>query len=119
MTKKDILFLLAPTVCLFACSVVLLFSSAAFFSNRDIHNEQWSQRNFDDFVKVETGESPFPPDKLVKIMEIKQREEKTNLNFRSVIARQLWLLGWCSVAGGLLQVYVILRAYAKYRKPAA
>src|SRR5579885_3181703 len=118
MTKRDILVLVVPLF-VFVCICAALFGIAGLVSNRTSFNESWSQRNYDDAVKIENGDHPLPPQKVIEIIDILRRPQTTRDQLDHLLSDYLRRLAWVGCGAFGLQLYAISRVYAKYRKRAA
>jgi hypothetical protein len=116
MTKKDVLFLLLPSILICVAAGTLLFDADAFILTD--HDRQQIQQRIDEQVrKVESGETPLTHENLVKAMGssyLRARDVQENLaEFYSKIARRSAYLLLFGVAA---QFYVVFRFKNGFRK---
>lgn len=116
MTKKDILFLLLPSVLVCLAAGTMLFHADAFVVTD--HDRQQTQQRIDEQVrKVESGETPLTRENLVKAMGssyLRAQDVQENLaQFYSQMARRSAYLLLFGVAA---QCYIVFRVKAGLRK---
>jgi hypothetical protein len=116
MIKKDLLFLLLPSVLVCLAAGTLLFDADAFVLTD--HDRQQTQQRIDEQVrKVESGETPLTRENLVKAMGssyLRAQDVQEDLaEFYSKMARRSAYLLLFGVAA---QLYVVFRFEAGFRK---
>ena len=116
MIKKNVLFLLLPSVPICVAAGTLLFYANAFVVTE--HDRQEIQHKIDEQVrKVESGETPLTRENLVKAMGSSylraQGVQDTLAEFYSKMARRSAYLLLFAVAA---QFYVVFRFQAGFRK---
>ncbi|MEY2427189.1 MAG: hypothetical protein QOJ40_74 [Verrucomicrobiota bacterium] len=115
MTKKDILFLLVPSLLFIALAVASLHWSGGLFSNDRF--EEWRQRNFDELTgKLQSGELQLAPDQIVKLLRDARHVEQAQREFLAVNGRIMRALGWFGLVGVVSQIYVVARVKAGCKK---
>src|SRR5258708_175133 len=117
MTKKDILFLLAPSILFITVAGASLRYATAF--SPSAREKQGTQRRIDQFVRdAQRGDFGPEADKLVRMLSNSWR---TSDELHDVLGRghaQLSDLVGCGVlVGVVVQIYVIFRVKAAHKKP--
>jgi len=117
MTKKDILFLLAPSILFVTVAAVSLFYANALSPSPS--EKQGTQRRIDRLVRdAQRGEFSPKPDRLVNLLSNSWRASD---DLHEVLARghaqSSELVGCVVFFGVVAQIYVIFRVKAAYKKP--
>jgi hypothetical protein len=117
MTKKDVLFLLAPSILFVTVAAVsLVYATALSPSPRE---KQGTQRRIDRLVRdAQRGEFGPEPDKLVGMLS---KSWRTSDDLQEVLgnghAQFSELVGCGVLVGVMVQIYVIFRVKAAHKKP--
>jgi hypothetical protein len=114
MTKKDIIFLLAPSVLFTWMAVLALIYASAL--RPDPQRQQRTQKNIDELVRrAQNGE--FGTEKLVSGVSDAWRERdvlhETVAGFHASLSRRV---GYGVLCGVVAQIYVVFRFKAGLRK---
>lgn len=116
MTRKDLLFLLLPSVLVCLAAGTLLFDANAFVLT-DHDRQQIRQRIDEQVRKVDSGETPLTRENLAKAMGssyLRAQDLQEDLaEFYSKMARRSAYLLLFAVAA---QFYVVFRFQAGFRK---
>jgi hypothetical protein len=120
-TKKDIVFLLLPSVLVVYVAIYALHFSYIKNDSHYLANDSefvtMRQQDFEDFVaKVQSGKLQLTSAEIIKLLRNHHEAEERSRTLIFLGSKITRVIGWVTAVAVILQAYVVLRFKAEYKR---